>query len=35
MPLLTGPKASRQIREMGKEGNVVGVTCNALQEDIL
>ena len=33
MPNMDGPTATRNIREMGYKGIVVGVTGNALEED--
>ena len=34
MPLVNGPTATTQIREMGYRGNIVGVTGNVLSEDV-
>jgi signal transduction histidine kinase/ActR/RegA family two-component response regulator len=34
MPLLTGPAATKLIRQMGFEGSILGVTGNVLSEDI-
>ena len=34
MPLMTGPEATRAMRDVGYNGTIIGVTGNVLQEDI-
>jgi CheY-like chemotaxis protein len=34
MPLLTGPEATKEIRQMGFKGTILGVTGNVLSEDV-
>ena len=34
MPIMTGPEATKAIREIGFNGTIIGVTGNVLQEDV-
>lgn len=34
MPVMNGPTASKQIRELGYKGMIIGLTGHALSEDV-
>lgn len=34
MPILTGPEATKKLRELGYQGAILGVTGNVLKEDV-